>query len=297
MSKNKTQKNNVPEAAAEGSCKTTNCECSNGGAEDCCGSGAKKCCCPFIINEYTLAFWVLRLWLGFRAVFTGLSKFKKTELDGGVRASSEVTNIFRENYGSVLADSAVPLANASDIAGQAAAKATQAVASGLAPENASEIYNKAYNAALGKVQGVSDLANETAAAAANAARKAFETNAKEVIEMKIVHKGLPEGGAWTFESFKQADIWYMPEWALKIFDNALGYVLLVLGLTLLLGIGTRISLFVQGLLYIGLTLGFIAITQEPGSSMGITMLGVHVALVVAALALSKHNKLTLLKQF
>ncbi|MDR2513220.1 MAG: hypothetical protein LBD01_05450 [Puniceicoccales bacterium] len=294
MSKNTTQKDNAPEAIAEGSWKDGNCECRNGAPEGCCAGGAKKCC-PF--NEYTLAFWVLRVWLGFRAFFTGLSKFKKVEADGVVRVPRDVTNIFHENYGSAAADSGVALANASDIAGQAAAKATQAVSSGLSPADASAIYGKAYSAALSKVQAVSEVASDAAATAAGFARKAIETNATEVIEMKTVHKGLPEGGAWTLTSFKNAEIWYMPGWALELFDKTLGYVLIALGVTLLLGIGTRLSLFVQGLLYTGLTLGFIAITQEPGSSAGISMLGVHIVLIVAALALAKHNKLVILKKF
>ena len=73
----------------------------------------------------------------------------------------------------------------------------------------------------------------------------------------------------------------------------LGPALLATGLMLLLGLGTRISLFVQGLIYIALTVGLILIHQDDG----ISWLGIHVALVALALMLAKHNKLTLLKKW
>ena len=62
---------------------------------------------------------------------------------------------------------------------------------------------------------------------------------------------------------------------------------------LLVGLGTRVSLFLQGLLYIGLTAGLILIKQDDG----IAWLGIHVALVAFALILSQHNRLCLLKKW
>jgi thiosulfate dehydrogenase [quinone] large subunit len=58
-------------------------------------------------------------------------------------------------------------------------------------------------------------------------------------------------------------------------------------------LGTRISLFVQGLIYIALTFGLILIKQDDG----ISWLGIHVALVAFALILAKNNKFTLLKKW
>ncbi|MDR0535829.1 MAG: hypothetical protein LBG65_05730 [Puniceicoccales bacterium] len=212
------------------------CSCSRDGNCGCpsscgcgCQDGGDKCCslCP---GGKTAAFWVLRLWLGFRAFFTGLTKFHREEV------AQVATGAAGEEYGSAAANAAAGAAQAAGAAGDA-------------------------------------------------------------VKTQLVHHGLPQDGSWTLAAFKNADIWYMPPWALNIFENTLGYVLVALGVTLLLGIGTRISLFIQGLLYSGLTLGFIAITQEPGSSAGITMLGVHILLVVVALLLAKHNKLAVLKKF
>jgi thiosulfate dehydrogenase [quinone] large subunit len=85
----------------------------------------------------------------------------------------------------------------------------------------------------------------------------------------------------------------LPKFALSLFDHLLGPVLIATGLMLLLGLGTRISLFVQGLIYIALTVGLILIKQDDG----ISWLGIHIALVALALMLAKHNQLTLLKKW
>ena len=85
----------------------------------------------------------------------------------------------------------------------------------------------------------------------------------------------------------------LPHSALSAFDHLLGPALIVTGVMLLLGLGTRLSLFVQGLIYIALTAGLILIRQDDG----ISWLGIHVALVAFALMLAKHNKFALLKKW
>lgn len=80
---------------------------------------------------------------------------------------------------------------------------------------------------------------------------------------------------------------------LKIYDVVLGPTLLVLGVMLLLGIATRTSLFLQGLLYISLTWGLILIKQDDG----VSWLGVHLVLIVMALALADHNRFAILKKW
>jgi len=62
---------------------------------------------------------------------------------------------------------------------------------------------------------------------------------------------------------------------------------------LLLGIGSRVALSVQGLIYIALSAGLILIKQDDG----ISWLGIHVALVAFALTLVRHNRLALLKKW
>ena len=85
----------------------------------------------------------------------------------------------------------------------------------------------------------------------------------------------------------------IPEFALNIYDVVLGPILIILGLTLLLGIATRYSLFLMGLVYTSLTFGLILIKQDAG----IAWLGVHIILIVTALALAKYNKFAILKRW
>jgi thiosulfate dehydrogenase [quinone] large subunit len=85
----------------------------------------------------------------------------------------------------------------------------------------------------------------------------------------------------------------LPKFALHDFDSLLGPMLILTGVMLLLGIGTRLSLFLQGLIYLMLTVGLILIHQEDG----VAWLGIHVGLVALALTLAKHNRLCLLKKW
>jgi thiosulfate dehydrogenase (quinone) large subunit len=85
----------------------------------------------------------------------------------------------------------------------------------------------------------------------------------------------------------------LPGFSLNLFDKLLGPALILTGLMLLIGLGTRTSLFVQGLIYIALSVGLILINQPDG----IAWLGIHMALIAFALVLAKYNKLTLLKKW
>jgi len=85
----------------------------------------------------------------------------------------------------------------------------------------------------------------------------------------------------------------LPHFALTAFNYVLGPALITAGVMLLIGLGTRISLFVQGLIYCALTAGLILIKQDDG----ISWLGIHIALVAFALMLAKNNKLALLKKW
>lgn len=85
----------------------------------------------------------------------------------------------------------------------------------------------------------------------------------------------------------------IPGWALALYDRLLGPALLVLGVTLLLGVATRLSLFAMGLLYCSLTLGLILLKQDAG----IAWLGVHMVLIVLALMLAPHNRFALMRKF
>lgn len=85
----------------------------------------------------------------------------------------------------------------------------------------------------------------------------------------------------------------LPDWALSIFSACLGPALLILGLTTLLGVATRTSLFVQGLLYTGLMFGLMLINQNDG----VAWLGIHTLLVAGALVLCTHNRFALWKKW
>jgi thiosulfate dehydrogenase [quinone] large subunit len=85
----------------------------------------------------------------------------------------------------------------------------------------------------------------------------------------------------------------LPQVAVTPFYALLGWVLILSGVMLLLGLGTRISLVIQGVLYIALTVGLILIHQEDG----VAWLGIHVGLVALALVLVRYNRFNLLKKW
>jgi thiosulfate dehydrogenase [quinone] large subunit len=102
------------------------------------------------------------------------------------------------------------------------------------------------------------------------------------------YHGVPAGLMKKFEAEP-----LMAKFALPLYDKILGPALLLLGITILLGIASRTSLFLLGLLYISLTWGLILIKQDDG----ISWLGIHMILIVLALALSEHNRFTILKKW
>lgn len=85
----------------------------------------------------------------------------------------------------------------------------------------------------------------------------------------------------------------MPGWALSVYGFLLGPALILVGLTLLLGLAPRISLFVMGLLYTSLTIGLILLNE----SGGIAWLGIHVLMIVAALRLVAYERYAVLPRW
>ena len=79
---------------------------------------------------------------------------------------------------------------------------------------------------------------------------------------------------------------FLPLWATKAFALPLGYILGILGVALLLGLKTRLTLVVMGLLYIALAFGLMAVQQGDG----VAWLGVYLLTVVAALVLVRFNR-------
>ncbi len=176
-------------------------------AEESC-QGKKSCCG---INNLALTYGaiLLRLWLGVRAIQTGIEKF------AGTKASEKVVDGPGGAY---------------DLTGSDAVK----------------------NYALENYHGVP-----------SALMKKFEA------EPMMLKFGLP------------------------LYDKILGPVLILLGITILLGLASRTSLFLLGLLYISLTWGLILINQNDG----VAWLGTHMVLITLALMLADHNRLTILKKW
>jgi thiosulfate dehydrogenase (quinone) large subunit len=84
-----------------------------------------------------------------------------------------------------------------------------------------------------------------------------------------------------------------PKFALVAFDKMLGPAFILTGIMLLLGLGTRLSLLAQALIYIALTVGLVLIDQPDG----VAYLGIHIGLIAGALIIAQHNKFAVLKKW
>ena len=84
-----------------------------------------------------------------------------------------------------------------------------------------------------------------------------------------------------------------PKFALIAFDRMLGPVFILTGIMLILGLGTRLSLIAQGLLFIALTVGLVLIDQNDG----VAYLGIHIGLVAVAFLLVQHNRFVVLAKW
>lgn len=82
---------------------------------------------------------------------------------------------------------------------------------------------------------------------------------------------------------------FLPLWATSGFAHSLGYLLVALGALLLLGIKTRATLVLTGLLYVGLAFGLMAVQEDEG----VAWLAIHVGLIAGALVLVRHNRFAL----
>ena len=84
-----------------------------------------------------------------------------------------------------------------------------------------------------------------------------------------------------------------PKFALTLFDRMLGPAFILTGIMLIIGLGTRLSLLIQGLLFIALTIGLVLIDANDG----VAYLGIHIGLVAAAFLLVQHNRFAVLKRW
>ncbi len=104
------------------------------------------------------------------------------------------------------------------------------------------------------------------------------------------YHGVPEA---LYDTFSKEPL--IPGFFLKAYDWVLGPALLILGLTILLGIASRVSVFLLGLLYVSLTWGLILLGAQ--GDPGVAWLGVHMIMIVMLLMLSEHNRFCILKKW
>ena len=82
---------------------------------------------------------------------------------------------------------------------------------------------------------------------------------------------------------------FLPLWMTKNFAHSLGYVLILLGAALLLGVKSRAMLVLTGLVYVGLSFGLMAVQEAEG----VAWLAIHVGLIAGALVLVRHDRFAL----
>ncbi len=172
--------------------------------------------------------------------------------------------------------------------------ATRAIGTGLTKfmgKQEAEVANPAFEAEVKKAIADGLTRDEAVAGITNIPEKV--TQMVDVISFSNYH-GLPAKGPMTVETFSASPL--MPSFMVEPYAFVLGFALIGLGLTTLLGICTRLSLFLMGLLYISLTYGFVILepSMGPSAAAGIAYLGVHMVLIVGALMLADYNKFELL---
>ncbi len=169
--------------------------------------------------------------------------------------------------------------------------AARAIGTGLTKfQGTKEVVKDAGGLSADDVDILQDMASN--AAGGPPVEKVTET--VQALGFQFYH-GLPAKGPMTVDTFSASPL--IPSFMVQPYAFVLGYALIALGVALLLGICTRVSLFLMGLLYISLTWGFIILepSMGPNAAAGIAYLGVHLVLIVGALLLADYNKFELVK--
>jgi thiosulfate dehydrogenase (quinone) large subunit len=82
---------------------------------------------------------------------------------------------------------------------------------------------------------------------------------------------------------------FIPLWAAKTFALSLGFLLVALGLSILLGIKSRVTLFLAGLIYVSLGFGLMAVQEGEG----VAWIGMQVLMFAVALVLVRNERFAL----
>ncbi|MFM9955098.1 MAG: hypothetical protein ACKVVO_13645 [Opitutaceae bacterium] len=109
-----------------------------------------------------------------------------------------------------------------------------------------------------------------------------------------------KGGAYSFTAYYEnmgrmasgiTGASFLPLWTTRPFAHSIGYLLILVGVTLLLGIKTRLTLLAHGLLYVALSFGLMVVQEGEG----VAWLGMHVILAIGGLLLMQYNRLVLVR--
>jgi len=82
---------------------------------------------------------------------------------------------------------------------------------------------------------------------------------------------------------------FIPSWAGKAYAMPLGFIMIPIGIMILLGIFSRLSLYVSGLVWISLSFGLMALPDDDA----VYKLAVHVMITAMAICLVPHNKFSI----
>lgn len=82
---------------------------------------------------------------------------------------------------------------------------------------------------------------------------------------------------------------FLPEKLCGLYAKPLGYILIVVGIWVLLGLFTELGLLAAGLTFLSLAIGLATLPDDTE----VVLIGVHILIVAAALATSRANKISL----
>lgn len=86
---------------------------------------------------------------------------------------------------------------------------------------------------------------------------------------------------------------YLPDFMLKPFLAVLGYALLILGITTIIGLFKKTSLLLTAGIYLGLMFGLLLLKQEGG----VSYLAIYLAMIAVYFALAKKDCIAVFKKF
>lgn len=104
--------------------------------------------------------------------------------------------------------------------------------------------------------------------------------------------------SWSFSNYSEnmgrmakgiSDNSFIPMWAANMFAMPLGYLLTIFGVLILLGVKSRVTLFLTGLIYVGLGFGLMAVQEGEG----VAWIGMQVMMFAFALFLVRSERCAL----